>query len=414
MVSRLRRLALLVLAVTAIGSAAMPAGAQDASPVASPVAAATPLDLAAMTLTVDDLADVGYADFLIADGRTQSLEDRVTDPSSGGANPDTLRTILSGMGWMRQYRSRLAHPIAPGSEDFDALILTGITQFATEDGAAAGLSSTLNSITGGATALDRPRTIGDGSQLFELAAGTLPDGSVHPGQRLIFRHGAFVCDLIVVGASGETLDAAEIEALAERQIERMDRVLAGEAPGLSFKTLRWQGLGVSDPDLDNYLKLDGQMYVGLGDSEEDAANAAEIYRDATDYYRYEATLTDATLQLTSIAQFPGDDVAAAWVRDAFARTEKNLPTGASLDEVADVPSFGDASVVLKVTSPVEGGSATGYAVFVQFGDQAISLALISLDDLDVANVTAMAADQVACFEAGDCSESVPLPSWIGA
>jgi hypothetical protein len=318
------------------------------------------------------------------------------------------------MDWTRQYRSRFTHPTAPGGEDFDALIATSATQFATAEGAAIGYDSTITSAAGEGTPVDRPSSIGDESQLFEQPETTLDGSDLHPSLRIIYRHGFLVTDLIVIGASGETLDPADIEALAERQIERTDRVLAGDAPNLSFKTLRWQGIGIGDADVDNYLKLDGQMYVGLGDSEEDTANAAETYQDATDYYRYEAALTQSLLQLTSIAQFPSADLAAAWVQDAFARTEKNLPVGATLETVTDAPEFGDSTVVLHVESPAEDLTLTGYAVFVQFNDQILSFALVSIADLDFANVSAMATEQVACFEAGDCSASVPLPSWISA
>jgi hypothetical protein len=79
-----------------------------------------------------------------------------------------------------------------------------------------------------------------------------------------------------------------------------------------------------------------------------------------------------------------------------------------------VPSFGDESVVLRVTTPVEGGEASGYAVFVGIGDEAFSLAIISLNGLDVADITAMAAAQVGCFEAGNCAEAAPLPAWVNA
>src|SRR5262249_33683907 len=140
----------------------------------------------------------------------------------------------------------------------------------------------------------------------------------------------------------------------------------------------------------------------------------QIYQDATGYYRYEASLTESLFQFTSVVQFPTADVAATWVRDAFARTDQNRSADTTLERLADVPSLGDKSVVLRATTPVEGGTAYAYAAFVAIGDQAVSLAIISIGDLDVANVTAMAADQVACIEAGDCTETVPLPAWTGA
>lgn len=93
------------------------------------------LDIAAMALTPTDLDDLGYADYLIADGRSQTLEDRVTEQSTAADNPAAVRGFLEGLGWIRGYRSRLAHPLEAGTEDFDALISSGVTQFADEDGA---------------------------------------------------------------------------------------------------------------------------------------------------------------------------------------------------------------------------------------------------------------------------------------
>ena len=73
MVTRLCRLVCLLLAVSVLAPAAPTVGAQDASPIASPLAGSAPLDVAAMALTPDDLADRGFASFLIADGRTQTV-----------------------------------------------------------------------------------------------------------------------------------------------------------------------------------------------------------------------------------------------------------------------------------------------------------------------------------------------------
>ncbi|MEA2525058.1 MAG: hypothetical protein QOF73_2285 [Thermomicrobiales bacterium] len=412
LVTRFCRLVCLLLALIALVPAAMTARAQDASPASG----AAPLDLAAMALTPDDLADLGLADFLIADGRTQSLEDRVAQQAADdGDDPDEVRRSLSELGWTRGYRSRLVHPLTSDSEDFDALVSSGVIQFDDSDGARSGwgLISQLDFISGEATPTAGSQTIGDRSQLLDLGEVTL-DGTTHPGLRLIFQHGALVGDIIVYAAPGQPLATADIEALAERQIERMDEVLADGGPQLSFKILRWGGLGLSDPDVDNYLKFDGTHYVGLGDTEQDIATATATYADATDYYRYEAALTETLFQTTSVAQFPTADVAVDWVDGAEARTAKNLPAEATLERVTDVPSFGDESVVLKVTSPIEEGEATGYAVFASMGDQAISFGLIALGDLDAADFTAMATDQLACFEAGSCTESMPLPTWASA
>jgi hypothetical protein len=396
--------------------AAQAVGAQDASPVPSPDAGAAPLDIAAMALTPDDLADAGFADFLIADGRSQTLEDRVAEQATGGNDPLRVRASLSGLGWVLGYRSRLAHPITAGKGEYDAVISSGIVQFADPKGAEAGWGyiSQTDTEAGEGTPVASPRPLGDRSRFIDLGNVSLADGKSQAGFRVVFQRGLLVGDLIVFAVPDRSLPVADVQELGERQLERMEQVLAGVGPGLSFKVLRWRGLGINDPDRENYLKLDGTSYVGLGDTEHDTALDADTYRDATDWYRYEAALSDSTVQYTSVARFPTTASAKSWVDGAFARTDKERPADSTVAQVTDVPSFGDASVVLNVTAPVEGGKAIGYAIFVSTGDEAFSLAVISLDTFGAADFVAMAEAQVACIEAGDCRESAPLPAWVNA
>src|SRR5262245_15464855 len=98
-----RRFFGLLFALLAVLPGAMTASAQPASPVASPVAGVAPLDVAAMALTPDDLADNGFADFLVADGRTQTLDDRVAEQAASGGDPAQIRALLTGLGWIRGY-----------------------------------------------------------------------------------------------------------------------------------------------------------------------------------------------------------------------------------------------------------------------------------------------------------------------
>jgi hypothetical protein len=318
------------------------------------------------------------------------------------------------MGWTRGYRSRLAHPMTAGGEDFDAIFSSSVIQFVEPDGARTGygLISQLDVISGDANAVDGSRTIGDRSQLLDLGTIAGDDGLEHPGFRIIFQHGALIGDVIVFSPVDRPLPSADLETLAERQIERMDAVLADGGPGLSYKVLRFQGLGLNDPDIDNYRKIDGALYGSLGDTDEDAANDSQDYQDATDWYRYEAAITESLFQFTSVAQFPSDDIASAWVQDAFARTERNRTPDMTLETVSDTPSFGDESVLLRVVSPIEGGEAIGYAVFARFGDQAVSFAFISLGEFTADAAVALAAAQTACFETGNCAESAPVPEAV--
>jgi len=372
------------------------------------------LDLAAMALTPVDLDDLGFVDYVIADGRSQTLEDRVAEQTATGDDPDEIRTFLSDLGWIRGYRSRLAHPVEAGVEDFDALISSGITQFTDEANAQRGweLVAGLDVSSGEGSEIEDAEMIGDESRLIDVGEQSFDGGQMHPGLRIVFRSGVLVGDLIVFGVPGEPLVPADLETLATRQLERMDDVTVDGGPGLSLQVLRWQGDSIADPDIDNYVKLDGDAFIGLGDTKQNIAQAETNFADAIDHYRYEAQLISTLFQYTSVASFRDSDAADAWVSGALDRTELNRPEGAELEEVTDVPTFGDESVVLKITTPVEDGEAVGYAVFAHLGDIGISLAFISLNTLEPDDVIAMFDDQIACFEAGSCAESVPLPIWV--
>jgi hypothetical protein len=174
--------------------------------------------------------------------------------------------------------------------------------------------------------------------------------------------------------------------------------------------LRVQGIGLSDPDLDNYRKLDGTLFESLGDDDEDRARDTETYQDATDWYSYEALIADTLLQDSSIAQFPTADLAAAWVQGAFARADANRTTDSTVETV-DAPSFGDESVVLRITIPVQDVTAVGYGLVARFGDQTVGFGIISLSGrLSFDDFAALAEIQVDCFDTGNCAESVPLPA----
>lgn len=372
------------------------------------------MDLAAMALTPDDLDDLGFADFLIADGRSQSLEDRVAEQASNTADAETIRAFLTDLGWIRGYRSRLAHPIEAGVEDFDALISSGITQFSDEANAKRGwtLISGLDVDAGEGAEVRDAESIGDESRTLEITPQSFGGDEMHPGLRIVFRSGTLVGDLIYFAQADATIDPDDVSPLAARQLQLMESVVADGAPGLSLQVLRWQGDSIADPDVDNYVKLDGDGFVGLGDSAQDIAQAETNFADAIDHYRYEAQLVPTLFQYTSLATFEDAEVAEAWVTEAFDRTELNRPEGATLEEITDAPSLGDASVVLTLSTPIENGEAIGYGVFVQVGEIGLSLALISLGALDLDDVMAMAEAQVSCVTETDCTDSVPLPAWV--
>jgi hypothetical protein len=405
----------LVALVAALHLVLTPVLAQEATPQPRPIASPAPapalLDLAAMTLTPTDLADVGLSGFTVADGRTQSLDDRIAMQAAEGVDPQALRTYLTEVGWTRQYRSRLARATTPGEEEFDLLILSDITQYADAQGAATmfPVVSQIDVRAGAATPVADARPIGDQSLVLSVAPFETSDGTTAHGTRVFFRHGALIGDVIALADAGVTVSVEIVRTLAARLFQRVDAVLAAGGPGLSLKVLRLQGIYRDDPDVDNYLRLAGEAYVGLGDADDEVARDAATYADASDFYRYEAMLTSSLHQTVSLAEFPSNGSASTWLQQALVRAEANRPPGATVDVVADAPGFGEESVVLALAASIDGHQYVGYNVYARQGNQVVSFGLISLGDLPFATFLELAAMQVACFEGDGCPESAPLP-----
>jgi hypothetical protein len=390
------------------------AQAQPATPDATPASASAPLDVAAMALTPVDLETLGLAGYLVADGRTQTLEDRAAEQAEDQDNLAEVTTFLTGLGWVRGYRARLAHPISDGEEDFDALISSGVTQFKDASGAqtAFDLNSDIDVREGNATPVSDTTTVGDRSKVLHLGEVTLDDGIARQALRLFFQHEALLADIVVFSMPDQPMETDDIQALATRLLERIEAVLAGSAPDLSVKVLRWQGVGLADPDLDNYLVLDGEAYEALGDTAEERADDTAQYQDATDRYVYEAALTDTLFQSTTVVRFSSEDVAGDWVQGAFDRAEEDRDAETELAVVRDAPAFGDESVVLRYTTPAGDQEVVVYGVIVRVGEVAIGVGVASLSALDAAGVWAMVEAQLACFDAGDCTDSAPLPAGV--
>lgn len=382
---------------------------------ATPASGSASLDLAAMTLTPADLDALGFEGYQVADGRTQTLDDRAAEQADDDTDQADVATFLTGLGWVRGYRARLARPIADGEEDFDALISSSVTQF--EDETGAGTAFTLNADLdvreGNATPVADAETIGDQSALLQLGEVTLDDGESRRGLRLQFQHDAFLGDIVVFSPPDQPLAEDDIQALATRLLERIEAVIADGAPDLSTKVLRWQGVGLSDADLDNYLKIDGEAYEALGDSADERADDLVQYEDATDRYAYEAALTDTLFQSTTVVRFSSEDAASDWVQGAYDRADEDRAADEELEEVADAPTFGDESVALRYVSPAGDQEVELYGIIIRVGDVAVGVGVASLDALDPAGVFAMAEAQMACYDAGDCTASMPLPAGMG-
>jgi hypothetical protein len=390
-------------------------GAQPATPDATPVSTSAPLDLAAMALTPADLETLGFTGYLVADGRTQTLDDRVAEQAEDEDSRANVRSFLTGIGWIRGYRARLARPITDGEEDFDALISTGVTQFETASGAesALDLNSARELNADGATPVAGATSIGDRSVVLQLSDVTLDDGESREALRVLFQYQEFLGDAIAFSPPDEPLESGDIEAIATRLLERIEAVLADGGPGLSVQVLRWQGVGLADPDLDNYQLIAGEAYEALGDSAEERADDVVTYEDAIDKYVYEAALTDTLFQASTVIRFTSEAAAGDWVQGSYDRAVEDQEPGTELEERTDAPAFGDESVAVRFLVPAGEQELVAYGAIVRIGEVVIGVLVGSLATLDADTVWTMAEEQLECFEAGDCTHAAALPEGLG-
>ena len=63
----------------------------------TPASGSAPLDLAAMTLTPADLDALGFEGYQVADGRTQTLEDRAAEQADDDTDAAEVEEFLRGV-----------------------------------------------------------------------------------------------------------------------------------------------------------------------------------------------------------------------------------------------------------------------------------------------------------------------------
>ena len=426
----------IVVSIVFLLSLLLPAAmatAQDATPAASPTAG-QPLDLAAMALTPDDVDIPGLGSW---SSQALTLDQEVASRAEyDQKDPAVVRESLVAAGWQRQYQSILAAPEVYGTESsvLAQFVLSYVREFADAEGASAGLAfledeSGRPSASGGATpvagemslAEDIPgtRVIGDESEITRHLGIDPGDGRSYRALDLTFRTGNLVAGVSLYDYLGGEPDVAEIEALAQTYLERIEQVRAEGAPGLSNRVVRLDAPGIV-PGRDDYLRLDGVYVPYYNESPETTAFYSTFYGDAIDLYFVSQSLPAGSTETG------GDDVTyenyfsrfadEAAATDYLAGTEERLAGlgGYAVEALPDAATIGDESRTFAITGQAGGQERRGYELYARVGNEVVDILIFAQPEAPLAAVEELARAQVACLQSEELCARMPVPAALAA
>lgn len=431
--ARARRLATVLALVTAllvglssaaIGQdatppAATPVASPDATPASTPAANVPRQELAAMAISPQDVG----ADYGIVSAQYVSPGDVAAQFAAPlGVSADEALQRLQAEGFVSLYNMTIARPIDPANASAGAarIVSSFIYQYANSSGGKTGYEL-LGEAWGQSSyeAVEGTTRFGNATQIVRVSQSNGAD------QRLLlsFRVHELVVGVVIQDGTGTAPTVAEIEPLARTLRAHMRDVQEGRGPDLAASTLR-----IVNPSgsfrlttSEYYDRMGGATTRRFTDTDQIIALRQAGQGSATDVY--------TTAQMVQRAEggenAPYAIVTAATLRfaDAAAATEF-LTTGvqpylgalgvAEASIVPDVPVFGDSSLAVTYQITYAGGvSMTGYAYFVQIGDQAAIIQAEAPAGVDRAAVETLVQRQVDCLSQESC-RSAPVPKGLVA
>ncbi len=385
-------------------------------------------DIAAMTLAPGDLPEPGYG---LESGSRLTLTDEATGAVSYRGGESVAGTVadfearLSVVGWLERYTSALALPNANDPMLVDRRIVTYVTLYTDQTGAAEGFGL-LEDESVVSTAADIPgsRTIAEQSEITQNT-GTL-QGSGLPFQSLdlTFRTGILTAGVLIYDNRNIPPELGEIEALADRLLGRIQDTLATGGPGLGARALRLDGPPARIPFHDEVYELRGDAIIPYLGEEPDVIATREVqYGVATDVYSvYQALVAgdtepdDDPYVVVRLYRFPDAAAASNWL----AALTDNL--SGQTDEYAEITTLvGGLSGAEESVSLGYAYNATdtlvtkGFLIAMRVG---LIVARIQVDGLPqppIAAVQEMAEAQARCLSdpsGGTCTTAFPIPTLL--
>jgi hypothetical protein len=422
-----------VLALLLLLLPAAVATAQEATPAASPVADQA-LDLAVMALVPSDLDIPGIGRW---GGESKTFDQDVADLALyGGKDSVELREALVAAGWQRQYSSLLQAPQVYGAEELVRAL--GVRSYVREFSDAAGAASAFtvmedesaaSSPSSGATpvaggqslAEDIPGTamIGEGSEITRYVGIVSNTGLPFNSLDLTFRVGNLVAGVELSDYIGGEPEVADVEALAQTYLERIEQVQAEGGPGLSTRIVR-----LDAPDIvlsrDDYTRLGGISFGDYNESAEALAAKSARAGAATDIYFVsqrlpaggEGTGDDVAYQ-GYISRFADDAAASDWLNGGEERLAQ-IGAFVGFTAVPDAATIGDESRTYAIDRLSGELETRGYLIYVRVGSEVAEVRLFAQPEAPLQAVEALAMAQVGCLESGEVCEWIPAPAALAA
>ncbi|HEY8446774.1 MAG TPA: SH3 domain-containing protein [Thermomicrobiales bacterium] len=417
-------LAILVALCTALPAADWRSAAamqsDSATPVPSPEAE-TPVDLPALTLVPADIQEDGYR---LVDGQMATFDPSsatlaedaaaIADLRGTDEEIDELIPFLETIGWRRHYQALLAQPRSEGSDRFRRSITSFITEYADSDGAAIDFILLQNaSVEAGHTDVPGTRTFADISRISRVSDSDPDTGEEYAALDLVFRHGRLIAGVSIVDFNGEEPTIAEIEALAEILLERIEAGSQDAEPGLSDAVLRPAPASGSafGYTAEYYERVHGEAVPLFSESEEEAEERDERHAAAgiTDIYRLEAESDDGSYAYSAtLARFADAESAGAWLQETPDRLAADPGPLAAITAMSGT-TIGDESLTFSYEYPLDGVAARGYLIVARVDAQVATIRLDALPEAPLSAVEELAAVQVDCLAAGSCPESREIP-----
>jgi hypothetical protein len=260
-------------------------------------------------------------------------------------------------------------------------------------------------------------------RILVSGAGREPRGSRSRYQRidLMFRTQRFVAGVSAEKYAGLPNEPALVEALAARQLVRIEEVLAVGGPGLGGRTLRLAIAG-ENAIWDAYNVRDGEPLREFNEApdafEERRASVTEA--GMVDQYRLEqqflglfgSSERPLAFYIARLATFTDEDAASAYLAAAADRlAQGNIE---DLRPVDDVPAIGDETAAFAYRhTRADGVTFDDYRIYVRMGSEFFTIALGTTEALDPGAVNDLAEKQAACLRGSDCSNPIPVPPALG-
>ncbi len=411
------------LVVLGLGFRTTPSGAAQS---ATPIPSLPRPDIAAMTLAPGDLPDGGYG---LESGNRLTLNDEATSAINyrGGesvAGPvATFAERLSVAGWLERYTSALALANANDPLLVDRRIVTYVTLYTDQTGAADGFALLEDESTI-ATAADIPgsRTIAEQSEITQNTGTLQGSGLPYQSLDLTFRTGILTAGVLIYDNRNIPPEIGEIEALADLLLVRIQDVLATGGSGLGARALRLDGPPSRIPFHDEVYEYRNDSIIPyLGEEPDDMATREVQYGVATDVYSvYQALIAgdaepdDDPYVVVRLYRFPDDISASNWL----AALADNL-RGQS-DEYVEVTTLvGGLSGAEESVSLGYAYNATdtlvtrGFLVALRTGPIVARIQVDGLPQPPIGAVQEMAEAQARCLSepsGGACTTVFPIPT----